>query len=165
MEFFASIKEEILVILWGMAPISEIRGAVLIGVFGYDFHPVKAFLLGAFGNILATVPLAYILGRFSEYLMHKIYFVNRILSWLFEYTRKRHQDHFDSWKYGSLALFVFVAIPLPFTGAWSGALASIVFGIPFRKVAWILPLGILTSGVIVVILSQLGIITSSAIAH
>ncbi|HDH31646.1 MAG TPA: ligand-binding protein SH3, partial [Candidatus Wolfebacteria bacterium] len=69
--------------------------------------------------------------------------------------RKRHNHHFEIWK--GLALILFVAIPLPFTGAWSGTVAAFIFGIPIWKAILMIGTGILISGLIVLLISITGL--------
>ena len=61
-------------------------------------------------------------------------------------------------KYGYPALIVFVAIPLPMTGAWTGALIAFLFGIPFKKAFPLITLGIMIAGIIVLVISKTGIV-------
>ena len=76
-------------------------------------------------------------------------------SWLFERTRHNHSESFE--KYGTLALIIFVAIPLPATGAWSGCAAAFVFGIQFRHAFPAILAGVMIAGLIVSIVTLTGI--------
>ena len=152
-------KQELIVLLSAAAPISEVRGAIPLAVFLFGFHPAKAFALGVLGNLLPILPLLVFLEHFSDFLMRRSYFFNRFLTWLFEYTRKNHADHFHYWGWAPLALFIFVAIPLPLTGGWSGALAAFIFGIPLWRAFSTISLGVFTAGLIVLALTLLGVYT------
>ncbi len=151
------INPEISVIITGMLPIFEVRGALPLALFYYHFSPLKSYLLSVFGNLLPILPLLFGLKIFSEYLAHKVYFLNRLLNWLYEKTRQRHGDHFESYSWAPFALFVFVAIPIPLTGAWSGILAAITFGIPFWRSFIAISAGVLVSGAAVLAISLLGL--------
>ena len=61
-------------------------------------------------------------------------------------------------KWGPLALIIFVAIPLPFTGAWTGSLVAFVFDLPFKKSIALIFIGVLIAGVLVT-LASLGVFT------
>ncbi len=150
------INKELTVILTGALPVLEVRGALPLALFYYDFPPLKAYLLAVLGNSLPIIPVLFSLTYFSEYLMRKFYYINRFLNWLFERTRQRHGDHFESYRWMPFALFIFVAIPLPLTGAWSGMLAALIFGIKFWKATLAITLGILTAGGTVLAITQLG---------
>ena len=60
-------------------------------------------------------------------------------------------------KYGAIALITFVAIPLPFTGAWTGSIGAFLFNIPFKKAFPLILLGVLISGAIMLLLTQTGL--------
>lgn len=150
-------QQELIVLLSGAAPISEVRGAIPLGILLFGMSPLKAFFLSVLGNLLPVIPLIFFLNYFSEFLMRRFYFVNRFLSWIFEYTRARHADHFHYWRWTPLALFIFVAIPLPLTGAWSGVVASFIFGVPWPKASFIIFLGVLTAAALVLGASLFGL--------
>ena len=154
------MKEELLTLLLAAAPISELRGAIPLGVGVYDFPIWKAYLIAVVGNFILIVPFLYILEKFSDYLMHKWYFYNRVMTWVFERTRRKHLDHFHEKKWTHLALFLFVAIPLPMTGAWTGAVAAYLLGIPYKKALFTILLGILSAGIVVSALTYLGVMAA-----
>jgi uncharacterized membrane protein len=130
-----------------MLPIVELRGALPAALvyFGLPFWP--AYALAVLGNILPAIFLILFLEKIAEYLGHHNYRFNRFFAWLFERTRRRHNHHFEIW--GPLALMIFVAIPLPFTGAWSGAVAAFVFGVPPKRSAPSIIAGVAIAGLIV----------------
>jgi uncharacterized membrane protein len=152
---YGVMEKEFLTILIAASPISELRGAIPTAIFIWDFAPLKAFLLSVFGNFLPVIPLLLFWKYLSGWLSHRIYFFNRFFSWLFERTQKKYNHHFEFWK--ELALIIFVAIPLPFTGAWSGTIAAFVFGIPFWRAVLDISLGIIIAGLIVLLLSRAGL--------
>lgn len=151
-----SLSGEIVTILLGMAPISEVRGAIPVAMTVFQFSALKAYCLAVLGNLLIIVPALFFLHKLSDFLMHRVYFINRFLTWLFERTRRLHQDHFHHYGWAPLALFIFVAIPLPLTGAWSGVVAAFIFGIPFWRSVLSVSLGVLAAGAIVLTITSLG---------
>jgi uncharacterized membrane protein len=78
-------------------------------------------------------------------------------TWLFERTHRNHSVRFE--KFGLLALTLFVAVPLPVTGAWTGCAAAFVFGIKFRHSFPAILTGVMIAGLIVTILTVTGIST------
>ena len=136
-------------------PLSELRGAIPLAILKFGFNPYKAFILSVLGNILPILPLLFGLEKISEYLSHKFYWFNKFFNWLFERTRRKHGAKFGRWQ--NFALVVLVAIPLPFTGGWTGSLCAFVFGIPFKKAFPLIALGVIIAGIIVTFTS-LGII-------
>lgn len=145
---------EIITFIIGALPLSELRGAIPLGILKFNFSPAKAFLLGAIGNILPILPILIGLEKVSEYLSQKFHWFKIFFDWIFERTRVKHSKHFHYW--GDLALFVFVAIPLPLTGAYSGAVAAFVFGVPKKHAFWSITFGVLAAGLIVTFATLLG---------
>ena len=140
-----SIPDWISVILVAAMPISELRGAIPVAMM-YGFDPLTAYLLAVIGNLIPVVPLLLWLEPVSNKLRrYKSW--DKFFDWLFTRTHRRHSEYFE--KYGTIALSLFVAIPLPVTGAWTGCAAAFVFGIKFRHAFPAVLLGVLVAGVIV----------------
>lgn len=138
---------ELIIFFTAALPLSELRGAIPLAILKFGFSPYKALGLSLMGNILPVLPLLLGLEKIAEYLSHKFYWFNRFFNWLFERARIKHSEHFTYW--GDLALFIFVAIPLPLTGAYSGAVAAFVFGVPLKHAFWSIVLGVLAAGLVV----------------
>ncbi len=141
------IPKEIAVMLVGMLPIFELRGAIPLALSVYKMSLGQAFFWAVLGNIIPIIFLVYFLERISTYLSENSRFFRRFFKWLFERTRIKHSHKFEVLE--EIALVTFVAIPLPITGGWSGAVAAFVFGIPPKKAIPLIILGILIAGVIV----------------
>jgi len=142
------------VIIVGMLPIFELRGALPLG-FYLELPLAKNFTLSVLGNMLPVIPLMFFLNPVSERL-RRIPLWKRFFDWLFERTKKK-ADVIQ--KYEALGLAIFVAIPLPMTGAWSGAIAASLFKIRFRYAFPAIFLGVIGAAVIVTILCLLGKLT------
>lgn len=140
--------QELLTILTGAAPIGEVRAAIPLAIGIFKFSAIKAYVLGVFGNLLPIIPGLLFLNYASEWLMHRSYWANRFLSWLFEYTRRRHAQKFAEEFWQAFALFAFVAVPIPLTGVWSGIVAAFVFDIPLWRAAAAIGLGAAVAGLI-----------------
>lgn len=132
--------------LIAMSPIVEIRGAIPAALI-YGLPLSHAFFWAVLGNIISAVFVLLLLEPISKILIDNFKIFNRFFKKLFEKTRQKHNHRFEKW--GALALIAFVAIPLPFTGSWTGAVAAFVFGIPFKKSFPLISLGIMIAGVIV----------------
>ncbi|RLE32851.1 small-multidrug export protein, partial [Candidatus Acetothermia bacterium] len=105
------------------------------------------------GN-LTVVPILFLGLRSGERLLRRTTFGRRLVDSVFARVRRR-ASAID--RYGALGLFLLVAIPLPGTGAWTGAIAASFFGIPPRRASIPIVLGVLAAG-IVVLLASLGVI-------
>lgn len=143
------------VLLIASLPISELRGAIPVAIGVYGFDPVTAYLVGVLGNLLPVPILLKILEPVTA-LLRRCVVCDRFLSWLFARTRRRHSTLIE--RLGAIALVLFVAVPLPATGAWTGALVAHLFGIPFRYAFPLIAVGVCLAGVVVT-LATLGVIT------
>ena len=150
-----NLPAEIVTFLVAAMPVSELRGSIPLAIGVYDLSVSTALFWSILGNIFAVVLVLWLLEPFSKYLSHHSYFFNRFFNWLFERARKKHTKSFDF--LGSFALILFVAIPLPITGGWTGSVAAFVFGVSFKKALPLISIGILIAATIVT-LATLGII-------
>ncbi len=138
-------------LLIAMVPIGELRVALPLALTTFNLNLILAFLISVIGNMLPVVVIVFLLDPVSIFLSKHSKFFKWFFEWLFEHTRKKHSKKFETLE--EVALVTFVAIPLPMTGAWSGALAAFVFGIPPKKSLPLIFLGVLIAGVIVSILT------------
>ncbi len=154
------VPKEYIVMLVGALPISELRGAIPLALsFGMPLS--KAFWLSVIGNSIPVAPALFLLEPVSNRLRRfKVW--SRFFDWLFEQTRKKGDS---IQKYEALGLAIFVAIPLPMTGAWSGVVAASLFKIKFRYAFIAIIAGVIGAGLIVSALCGLGIISWKAVVH
>jgi len=134
------------------SPIAELRVAIPVAITGFHFPWYYALLLAIIGNLL-PVPFILLSVDTLSRLLNKIAFFERILKWLFERTRRRGKI---IERYERIGLMLFVAIPLPVTGAWTGSVAAVLFGLKFKHALLSISIGILIAGIIVTCLSLLG---------
>jgi uncharacterized membrane protein len=133
-------------LIFAALPISEVRGAIPLAIGVYGFSPLEAYLLSISGNILPIVPLLLFLGPVSNYL-RRFALGDRFFTWLFARTWRRYiHDHEN---FGLTALVIFVAIPLPMTGAWSGCAIAFLLGFRFWPALAAIVAGVLIAGVVV----------------
>lgn len=156
------VPEDAAIMAISMLPIVELRGAIPAGHFIKEVAPmpmgdkwkpsVKIYLLAVLGNMIPVPFILLLLGPCSKILM-KVGWGERVLDWLFERTRKKTANIA---KYEALGLTLFVAVPLPVTGAWTGAMAAFLMGTSFAQSMVCILLGVMIAGVIMTLLSLLG---------
>lgn len=134
------------------APIAELRGGLPLAI-SYGFSPVAAFFLAIAGNLLPVLPILLGLG-WGERILRRRSFLERPLDWVFARTRRKGRL---IERYGAVGLILLVAIPLPVTGAWTGAIAAFLFGIPSKRAFLLITMGVLIAGVVVLALTLSGI--------
>lgn len=133
-------------LLISMVPFIELRGSIpAASYWGAGFR--TTFFWAVLGNMLPIPFILLLLGPVSEWLRRHSRPMDRFFTWLFSRTQRKHSRSFERWR--DLALCFFVAIPLPGTGAWSGALAAFVFGVPFRRAMVAITCGVLIAGTVV----------------
>ncbi|MFH1655429.1 MAG: small multi-drug export protein [Candidatus Omnitrophota bacterium] len=150
------IINELYIILIAAAPVVELRGAVPLGMYllGSE-HYIKIFLLAILGNFLPIIPLLLLLGPVSNKL-RRFFIWRKFFDWFFERTRRKATL---VEKYEALGLMLFVAIPLPITGVWTGAVAATLFKVRFRYAVLAITAGMIIAGIIVTLVS-LGVINA-----
>lgn len=146
---------ELQVLLLAMAPISELRGAIPVGVVGLHLPFWEVFLISFFGNLIPVVFLLIFLEPLANFLSKHFSIFQKFFDWLFQRTRKNIAPSIE--KYGKKALVIFVGIPLPITGGWTGSIAAFLFGISFKVAFPLISLGVLIAGGIVSVLTLSGV--------
>jgi uncharacterized membrane protein len=138
---------EAIIFILSMIPITELRGAILLtAVKGFQLVWWKAFLIATLGNLVPIIPILLFLEPASKFLRAKSKLMDRFFDWLFRRTRRKGES---IQKYGALGLMLFVAVPLPGTGAWAGCAAAFVFGIRFKYALLAISAGVTIAGLAV----------------
>jgi len=147
-----TLSEFLKVFLTAAAPISELRGAIPLAILDLEIAWPLAFLVAFVGNMLPVPFLLLLLGPISR-LLSRVPVLDRILQWVFTISRRRGGI---VERYGLLGLVLFVAIPAPVTGAWTGSIVAFLLGIEFKRAFPAIILGVFIAGVIVTSLTLIG---------
>ncbi len=158
-KYLNSLPKELLVLLTGALPVSELRGAIPLGL-SLGLPLAKTFWLAILGNLSFVVPALFLFSPVSNYL-RKLKIWSGFFDWIFERARKNAAA---IQKYETFGLFLFVAIPLPMTGAWSGVIAATLLKVKFRYAFLAIFSGVLCAAVIVSLLCVLGVLSWKAVA-
>ena len=146
-----NISPELTVVLISTLPIVELRGAIPVAHL-MRMNPVLAYLLAVAGNMIPVIPLLLLLGPVSSFCM-RFKYGKLFFDWFFERARRKSEK---VEKYETLGLSLFVAIPLPITGAWTGCAVALIMGIKSRHAFWAILLGVIVAGIIMTALCLLG---------
>ena len=130
-----------------MLPVSELRGAIPVAIGVHGLTASEAYVWAIIGNMIPVFFLLWFLPTCSRYLMKKWRWADKFFKWWFERTSTK--THQKIKKYGAPALILFVAIPLPFTGAWTGSVAAFLFDVSYGKALPLIFIGVLIAGVVV----------------
>lgn len=151
-------SKELIIVLIAALPLAELRLSIPVAImkepYGFGLDPFTAFYLSVIGNMIPVIPLLLFLEPVSNFLRRwrigDIFF-----TWLFERTHRKHNDNFE--KYGTIGLAIFVGIPLPATGAWTGCAAAFIFGFKFKNAFLAILAGVICAGIVVTVLTVAGI--------
>lgn len=145
------LPAEVIVLIVSMLPIFELRGGIPCGA-AFHFVWWRTYLMAVLGNMIPVVPLLLFLDPVSSWLRRRAALADKFFEWLFARTRRRTEAGIQ--KYGIFfGLMIFVAIPLPVTGAWTGCAAAFLFGIKFRYSLPAVLAGVLIASIIVSIVT------------
>ena len=143
----------ILVFLVSMVPLIELRGAIPISQ-GFGLPLLPSYIVAVIGNML-PVPVIYLFARkVLEWGADKPV-IGKFFSWCLEKGRKGGKKLQEKAGKGLfLALLLFVGIPLPGTGAWTGTLAASILDMDFKSSVLAVMLGVLLAGIIMGVASM-----------
>ena len=141
------MKKYLIVFLISMVPLIELRGAIPYAV-GFNLPMVPSYIVAVIGNMV-PVPFIFLFARkILEWGKDKKY-IGKFFTWCLEKGEKGGQKiQAKAGKGVYLALLLFVGIPLPGTGAWTGTLAASFLNLDFRKSVIYVMLGVILAGVI-----------------
>ena len=148
--FLDLVGPHLSVFFCSMIPIIELRGSIPLGaLLGLPYW--MNYPLSVVGNLL-PVPIILLFVKIVLDWMYRcrIRFFNKISGWIFQKAEK-NKPKIE--KIGFWGLFIFVAIPLPGTGAWTGSLVAALMGMKFGRAFLAVVLGVLTAGVIMTMIS------------
>ena len=146
-KFSGSVAKEIIVFAISMIPVLELRGSILAAGF-LKMEFLSTFIIAVLGNML---PIPFIL-----------FFIDKIFEWLKKTKMKNLVEKLEKralsksgqiQKYGKFGLFLFVAIPLPGTGAWTGSLAASLLRMKPKDSIMPIFLGVVAAGLVMSLIS------------
>lgn len=147
------VSPELAVFIIALLPVIELRGAVPVGINFYHLVWYKTVILALLGNLLPVPFLLLLLAKIAQ-VLSKIPLFAKFFDWLFTRTRKKSKviEEYKFW-----GLLIFVAIPLPGTGAWTGSVAAFLLGMDFKLSLLAISLGVFLACILVTSLSLLGL--------
>ncbi len=140
-----------------MLPILEIRGAIPVGVAS-GLDPWLAFAVGFVGNML-PIPILILLTRKVIEWLKKHNMLVKLTAWLENKGSKGAQK---VQRYSFWGLFILVAIPLPGTGAWTGALVASLLDMRLKRALPAIAMGVAVAGLIVLLVTY-GVISAGSL--
>lgn len=143
------IPDWLVVFIISLCPILECRLGMFTAIVLLQMNPFVGFIISFLGNIL-PIPFILLLINWIFEILKKVPGINKIVYWLEDKTLKK-KDKID--KYGIWGLLLFVAIPLPGTGGWTGALLASLLHLDKKKSFGVIAIGVFIAGLIITVLS------------
>ncbi len=148
--FLQTVGRELCVFFCSMIPIIELRGAIPLGAaLGLPWW--QSYLLSVAGNMLPVpIILLFVKAVLDFMLRCKVKLFNKVASWVYA---KAEKNRARIEKYSFWGVAIFVGIPLPMTGAWTGSLVAAFINMKFWRAFFSALIGVLTAGVIMTLIS------------
>ena len=147
-DILGGISKDLVIFIVSLMPILELRGGLLAASFLHVEY-IRALIICIIGNIL-PIPIVLLFLKKILDLLEKWTVTKKIVDWLMKKVDNKRES-ID--KYGYWGLILFVGIPLPGTGAWTGSLIAVVLGLDRKKSFLCIIIGILLASIIMSILS------------
>ena len=132
-----------------MLPVIELRGAIPLGI-AMDLNPIYVYISCLIGSSIVSVPIVLVFRQVIEYLRHRKYF-NKVIRWVDAKIERRAKKLKAA---SILGLIVFVGIPLPTTGSWSGSARASIFKMRIKESLFGIFIGNAIAGSIMLTLSM-----------
>ena len=147
------LEKYLIVFFVSMVPLIDLRGAMVYAV-GFDLPIITSYIIAVIGNML-PVPFIYLFARKILVWGKDKPLIGKFFSWCLDKGEKGGQKlQAKAGKGLYYALWLFVGIPLPGTGAWTGTLAASILDMDFKKSVIAVMLGVLLAGIIMIIASS-----------
>lgn len=158
-QFFSFLPNWLEVFVIAFVPVVELRGAIPWGTLMLHMPYLNVFLLAWLGSILPAPFILKFIPAVLTWMRTKKGVLKRLAEWI--HTRGINKSQ-QITKYKFWGLMIFVAIPLPGTGVWTGCLAASLIEMDFKRGMLSVVLGSAIAGVIVTLLCAFGLMAVSA---
>lgn len=145
--FLNWLADGLTVFFLSMLPVLELRAGIPYGIFKLQMNIWTALGWSIFGNIVAIVFVLKLLDPVAKWLFAHSAFLKHHGEKYFQKLHTKHSEKFN--ELGAVFLAIFVAVPIPGTGAWTGALIAYLLNIPFWLALGSISLGVVGAGIIV----------------
>ena len=146
----SAFGREIVVFIISLMPILERRGGLIAAAL-LKVEPAVGYIVSIIGNVIPVPFILLFITKILDWMERsKVKFFKKVATWI---RKKADKNKGKIEKYGYVGLIMFVGIPLPGTGAWTGCLIASLLGLDRKKSFFCTMAGILIASVIMMILS------------
>jgi len=146
------ISKEIMVLLVAAMPVMELRAAIPLGV-SLGMSPLHAMIIGLIGSMIPVPFLLFFLKPIFAFLRKNPYW-RKFVDWVTKRTMKKSKQ---IRKYSAIGLLIFVAVPLPTTGVWTGSIAASLLNIRLKHSFLAIFIGNCIAAVIMMAISHMAV--------
>ena len=144
--YLSAVNKDLAVFIVSMLPIIELRGAIPFGIEGLDMNWLRVFLISVVGNMVPVPFVIWLIRPLIEWLLKSRMF-SKVGAWIDVRTKKKSES---VTRYKKLGLLILVAIPLPGTGAWTGAMAAGILDMRLKDALPAIFAGVVIAGILVI---------------
>ncbi len=137
-----------------MMPISELRGAIPLGILAYHMNPALVTIASIISNMVPAIAIIMFFDSILPWVKERFPSIGRFVERFSQMRKEKNRKKIE--RYGFFAIIAFVAIPLPLTGAWTGSLLTVLFEMPKFKSILAVAIGVTIAGMIVTLSILLG---------
>lgn len=143
---------ELAVVILAALPVTELRASIPVGISVFHLPALSALLYSLLGNGIVVPILLWVLPRIRDFFEKHSSSLAGFFDRYVHRKRALFQASYDRW--GAFALLIFVAIPLPLTGVWTGSLLAVIFHIPAKRSLPAILGGMTIAGILVTLIVE-----------
>ncbi|MBI5881327.1 small multi-drug export protein [archaeon] len=147
------LREILVLIGITFLPIFELRASIPYGILKYDMPWLTVFIICVLANILIGMIVFFLLDKFVH-VVTRVKWIKRIYHKMIENTQKKIHPYIEKW--GVLGVAVFIGIPLPGSGVYTGALGSYLLGLNYKEFFIACILGVIIAAIAVTLIVLFG---------
>jgi uncharacterized membrane protein len=152
LQALSGLSPELASALLASLPVGELRAALPVALLVFELDPVIAYIWTVIGNLIPILLVFGLLPPIMRLALRYAPGLNRKLETYFNKLSIKHGENYSKW--GAFFLFLFVAIPLPGTGVWTGSVLAVLFRIRRTLAIAYIVAGLLVAGLLVLAITQ-----------
>jgi uncharacterized membrane protein len=150
--YISHLPPELASALLAALPITELRAALPLALTVFHLDPATAYIATVLGNLVPLVLIFALLPGIIRFAEAHSPWLKRVLDRYFRKLAHKHKKKFQ--RYGTFALVLFVMIPLPGSGVWTGSVLAILFGVRRDHAIPAIIIGLLAAGGLVMLITK-----------
>lgn len=147
------LREILVLIGITFLPIFELRGSIPYGILKYHMHWLPVLIICVLANFVIGMIVFFLLDKFTH-LVIKVKWIKRIYHRLVENTQKKIHPYVE--KYGTIGVAIFIGVPLPGSGVYTGAFGSYLLGLNYKQFTIANIIGVIIAGIAVTLIVLFG---------